>query len=236
MVITKSIPSTIKISNIQLSFRCRGQPPFCFVCQEVGHTGKDCSKSQNGLKNTRNTDLDPDDMCHKLNHVKEGDLRLKLNQSTRVSPAAPACAAATSPSNSNLTADPPHTCSKSSNSNQTHMSKPNNLNNTHNSNTIDVPNNNATDMPNGNDQPINRNHPSSSPSSSPTLSATICELKKVFKTISTLKMVFQQPSEINSTAKSVAAPNFESLACKTQSATAQSTVSISDKEASDSGF
>ena len=151
-VITKSIPATIKISNIQLSFRYRGQPPFCFVSQ-VGHTGKDCPKSQKVPKNTRNADLDPEDLRHKLNHVKEGDLQLKLNQSMKVSQAAPAGAAATSPSNSNLRADQPHTCSKSSNSNKTHASKPNNLNNTPNSNTINALNINATDMPNSNDQP-----------------------------------------------------------------------------------
>ena len=49
MVITTSILATIKISNIQLSFRNRGQPPFCFVCQ-VGHTGKDCPKSRKYLR------------------------------------------------------------------------------------------------------------------------------------------------------------------------------------------
>ena len=82
MVINKSIPAVMKISNIQLSFRYRGQPPFCFVCQEVGHAGRDCPKLRKAHRNTiNNADLHPEDLRHKLNNVKEGDLRVKLNNS-----------------------------------------------------------------------------------------------------------------------------------------------------------
>ena len=37
MVLTKAIPATINIGGFSVSFRYRGQPPTCFVCQEVGH-------------------------------------------------------------------------------------------------------------------------------------------------------------------------------------------------------
>ena len=50
MVINKSILAVMKISNIQFSFRYRGQPPFCFVCQEVGHAGRDCPKSRQACR------------------------------------------------------------------------------------------------------------------------------------------------------------------------------------------
>ena len=77
MVINQSIPAVMRISNIQLSFHYRGQPPFCFVCQEVGHAGRDWPKSQKAHRNTlNNADLSPEDLRHKLNNVKEGDLRV----------------------------------------------------------------------------------------------------------------------------------------------------------------
>ena len=44
MVITKAIPAEVRIAGFQLSFCYRGQPPTCFVCQEVGKTAKDCPK------------------------------------------------------------------------------------------------------------------------------------------------------------------------------------------------
>ena len=46
MVITKPIPANINIGGFSVSFRYRGQPPTCFVCQEVGHTGRGCPKSR----------------------------------------------------------------------------------------------------------------------------------------------------------------------------------------------
>ena len=50
MVLTKAIPANINIGGFLVSFRYRGQPPTCFVCQEVGHTGKDCPKSRRAQK------------------------------------------------------------------------------------------------------------------------------------------------------------------------------------------
>ena len=50
MVLSKAIPANINIGGFLVSFRYRGQPPTCFVCQEVGHTGKDCPKSRRAQK------------------------------------------------------------------------------------------------------------------------------------------------------------------------------------------
>ena len=50
MVLAKAIPANINIGGFLVSFRYRGQPPTCFVCQEVGHTGKDCPKSRRAQK------------------------------------------------------------------------------------------------------------------------------------------------------------------------------------------
>ena len=50
MVLTKAIPANINIGGFLVSFRYRGQPPTCFVCQEVGHTGKGCPKSRRAQK------------------------------------------------------------------------------------------------------------------------------------------------------------------------------------------
>ena len=172
MVIAKSIPSILKVSNIQLSFRYRGQPPFCFVCQEVGHTGRDCPKSRKAQRNTLNADLSPEDLRHKLNHVQEGDLRVKLNKSQNVNQAVPAGTAATSP---------PLKTADTSNINSsitTHLSS---SNNNRNNNTHPSGNNNNNV---NNDQPertITETHTSSSSSpSSPTLTDNISKLKKVF--------------------------------------------------------
>ncbi len=54
MVIEKAIPAEIRTMGFQLSFRYRGQPPTCFACQEVGHTAKDCLKSQKRRDKGRN--------------------------------------------------------------------------------------------------------------------------------------------------------------------------------------
>ena len=252
MVITNSIPSIIKISNIQLSFRYRGQPPFCFVCQEVGHTGRDCPKSRKAHRNTLNANLSPEDLRHTLNHVKEGDLRVKLNKSQNVSEAVPAGTAATSPPSLN-TADMPNVHSN------THLNSRSNNNNTHPSGNN---NNNVNNV--HPERTITETNTSSSSPSSPTLTDNISKLK-VFNipanldrkatsaaavqstasmpksassscsaqsshdlraTISTLKKVFEQPSEIDRTAESEAGPSFESLARETQSAAEQSTASV----------
>ena len=54
MVITKAIPASINIGGFSVSFRYRGQPPTCFVCQEVGHTGRGCPKSRRARKSAEN--------------------------------------------------------------------------------------------------------------------------------------------------------------------------------------
>ena len=259
MVINKSIPAVIKISNIQLSFRYRGQPPFCFVCQEVGHAGKDCPKSRQSRRNIiNNADLSPEDLRHKLNNVKEGDLRVKLHSKKvgQVPKSGPAATSSSCPP-SLTTADSP---------------KPTSHQGTSSSPTGETTKN----VPQG-DQPID-----SKPSSSSSLTAVISELKKVFRipaamdgkatsvaassavaekstasigksassssstsepsevlsaTLSTLKTGVEEPSEMDSIAESGAVASFESLAKKTQSAAAQSTAaSISATEAVDSGF
>ena len=257
MVINKSIPAVIKISNIQLSFRYRGQPPFCFVCQEVGHAGKDCPKSRQARRNTiNNADLSPEDLRHKLHNVKEGDLWVKLNSKKvgQVPKGVPAATSSSSPP-SLTTADSPPTSHQGTSSSPTGETTKN--------------------VPKG-DQPTHDK------SSSSFLTAVISELKKVFRipavmdgkatsvaasravvekstasirksaslssstsqpsealraTLSTLKTGVQEPSEMDSIAESGAVASFESLARKTQSAAAQSTAaSISAKEAVEPGF
>ena len=187
MVVTKGIPAVIKISNIRISFRYRRQPPFCFVCEEVGHAGKDCPKSQKARKNTPNADLRPDNLRHKIHNVKEGDLRVKFNNSKQVRqvPHGGSTTASSSPPSSAIKADHIPT-SRTSNNSNTHM--PNNNTNdmphTHNNSNNNTPNSNAQHMPNSTDQPVHTINPvttSSSSSLSPTLSDTISELKKVFK-------------------------------------------------------
>ncbi len=54
MVIEKAIPAEIRTMGFQLSFCYRGQPPTCFACQEVGHTARDCPKSQKRRDKGRN--------------------------------------------------------------------------------------------------------------------------------------------------------------------------------------
>ena len=102
MVINHSIPAIIKVGGFQLAFRYRGQPPYCFVCQEVGHAAGDCPKSRKvktppthipaqGLTNNGDTsraDHPAGDLRHKLNQKaglsslsksQEVDLRVKLD-------------------------------------------------------------------------------------------------------------------------------------------------------------
>ena len=152
MVVTKSIPAVIKISNIPISFRYRGQPSFCFVCEEVGHASKDCPKSRKVQKNTPNADLCPEYLRHKIHNVKEGDLRVKLNNSKQVCqvPHDGSTTASSSPPSSAIKADHIST-SRTSNNSNTHM--PNNNTNdiphTHNNN--NTPTSNAQHMPNSTD-------------------------------------------------------------------------------------
>ena len=58
MVITKPIPANINIGSFSVSFRYRGQPPTCFVCQEVGHTGRGCPRSRRARKSAENSKND----------------------------------------------------------------------------------------------------------------------------------------------------------------------------------
>ena len=261
MVITKSIPAVIKISNMPLSFRYRGQPPFCFVCQEVGHTGRDCPKSRKASKNTPNADLRPEDLRHKLNHVTEGDLRVKLTQSQKVRPVPHDGPTTTSPSL--ISVDHVHTSSTRSSGTYT----PSRNNTTHNNNNTNTdneqPSSNAPSSSNNIPRSSNNINQSSS-SSSLTLTETIGELQKVFNipsrmdrpsapihksasssssqpsqafrdTISTLKTTCTQPSEMDSIATSVDAASFASLARETQSVAAKRTTSVC-KGASHRGF
>ena len=54
MVITKPSPANINIGGFSVSFRYQGQPPTCFVCQEVGQTGRGCPKSRQARKSAEN--------------------------------------------------------------------------------------------------------------------------------------------------------------------------------------
>ena len=251
MVITKSIPAVIKISNMPLSFRYRGQPPFCFVCQEVGHTGRDCPKSRKASKNTPNADLRPEDLRHKLNHVTEGDLRVKLTQSKKVRQAPRDGPTTTSPSVISVDHSSSNTHTPSRNNNNTDKNIPSS--NAHSSSN-NIPSSNAEHIPTSTDQPTHVLNQSSS-SSSLTLTETIGELQKVFNipsrmdrpaapirksasssssqpsqafrdTIGTLKTTCTQPSEMDSLATSVDAASFESLARETQSVAAKRTTSV----------
>ena len=115
MVLTKAIPANINIGGFLVSFRYRGQPPTCFVCQEVGHTGKDCPKSrraqkaaqqqqQQGGKNKKQNKQGQQDLVINVqgsertvsaltNQQQQVDLREKINAS-RAAKLAPSKAAA----------------------------------------------------------------------------------------------------------------------------------------------
>jgi hypothetical protein len=87
MIVSKAIPAEIRVAGFPLSFRYRGQPPTCFVCQEVGHTAKDCPKSRkrqgrNPSKAKDNSLKEPAPSGSKKSgssssHLR--DLRVKLN-------------------------------------------------------------------------------------------------------------------------------------------------------------
>ena len=46
MSVNIPIPAELKVAGFTLAFRYRGQLPTCYVCQEVGHTAKECPKSK----------------------------------------------------------------------------------------------------------------------------------------------------------------------------------------------
>ena len=54
MVINKPIPANINIGGFLVSFQYRGQPPTCFVCQEVGYMGRGCPKTWRAWKSADN--------------------------------------------------------------------------------------------------------------------------------------------------------------------------------------
>ena len=115
MVLTKAIPATINIGGFLVSFRYRGQPPTCFVCQEVGHASKGCPKSRRAQKkapkqqdgknnNDNNNTHGQDDLVINIKgsertvsalekQQKQVDLREKINAS-RAAKLAPSKAAA----------------------------------------------------------------------------------------------------------------------------------------------
>ncbi|CAB4031582.1 zinc finger CCHC domain-containing 3-like [Paramuricea clavata] len=50
MSVHTSIPAELKVAGFTLAFRYRGQLPTCYVCQEVGHTAKECPKSRKAAR------------------------------------------------------------------------------------------------------------------------------------------------------------------------------------------
>ena len=92
MVITKPIPANINIGGFSVSFHYRGQPPTCFVCQEVGHTARGCPKSRQARKsaenknnNNNNNNTTRDDSNQILNKPSvQTTLKVKSDGKTRV--------------------------------------------------------------------------------------------------------------------------------------------------------
>ena len=123
MVLTKAIPATINIGGFLVSFRYRGQPPTCFVCQEVGHAGRDCPKSrraqkkapkQQDGKNNNNKKQGQDDLVINIKgserkvsaltqQQQQVDLREKINASRAAKLAPSKAAASRSTSQVNIT-------------------------------------------------------------------------------------------------------------------------------------
>ena len=81
MVLGKAIPANINIGGFLVSFRYRGQPPTCFVCQEVGHTGKDCPKSRRAQKAAQQQQQQGG--SKKQNKQGQEDLTIKIQGSER---------------------------------------------------------------------------------------------------------------------------------------------------------
>ena len=50
MSVNTSIPAELKVAGFTLAFRYRGQLPTCYVCQEVGHTAKECPQSRKAAR------------------------------------------------------------------------------------------------------------------------------------------------------------------------------------------
>ena len=88
MVITKPIPANINIGGFSVSFRYRGQPPTCFVCQEVGHTGRGCPKSRQARKSAEKNNNDKRPTGDGSNNSKkpsaQATLKVKTDGKTRV--------------------------------------------------------------------------------------------------------------------------------------------------------
>ena len=74
MVITKPIPANINIGGFSVSFRYRGQPPTCFVCKEVGHTGRGCPKSRRAWKSAENNK----NKNNNNNPIRDDNVKLKV--------------------------------------------------------------------------------------------------------------------------------------------------------------
>ena len=81
MVLTKAIHANINIGGFLVSFRYSGQPPTCFVCQEVGHTGKDCPKSRRAQKSAK--EQQQQDGKKQQNKKGQDDLTIKIQGSER---------------------------------------------------------------------------------------------------------------------------------------------------------
>jgi hypothetical protein len=50
MSVNIPIPAELKVAGFTLAFRYMGQLPTCYVCQEVGHTAKECPKSKKATR------------------------------------------------------------------------------------------------------------------------------------------------------------------------------------------
>ena len=77
----QQIPANINIGGFVVSFRYRGQPPTCFVCQEVGHTGKDCPKSRRAQKSVKKQQQQ--DGNKHTNNQGQDDLKINVQGSER---------------------------------------------------------------------------------------------------------------------------------------------------------
>ena len=83
MVVTKAIPANINIGGFLVSFRYRRQPPTCFMCQEVGRTGKDCPKSRRAQKPAKQKQQDGTKIANKSQSGQD-DLQIKIQGSERI--------------------------------------------------------------------------------------------------------------------------------------------------------
>ena len=87
MVLTKAIPANINIGGFMVSFCYRGQPPTCFVCQEVGHASKDYPKSRRAQKSAKIKQTNWDgNINNNTNTQKQGqnDLKVEIKGSERI--------------------------------------------------------------------------------------------------------------------------------------------------------